>query len=138
MSKFVPLYKIGWYSYEESCYISFTHDEKYSHDELTKIIGEAAVKAIKEEKGEKHHYLHGFDDIFYAVADILGRDYGFAPLAYDEEWDIFGWASIFDKTDWGSNRDEVLDEITNTVLAAGFTRNDDDHIRRTEHPEENV
>lgn len=131
------LYKIGYGSYEESCFVSFTHEKRFTHDELTKIIGEATVKAIKKQKTQEHHTVHNFQDVFKDYKDndvihILQSDYGFVAIEYDEFWSCFGWPSIFVKKDWGSDRDENLDAITDAVLAAGFTREDDDHFARTE------
>lgn len=93
------LYKIGYGSYEESCFVSFTHEKKFTHDELTKVIGEAVVKAIKKQKAREYHDIHNFQDVF---------------------------------DNYKGDRDEDLDAITDAVLAAGFTREDDDHIMRTE------
>ena len=37
---------------------------------------------------------------------------GFKPIEYEVDWEVFGWAKLLNKTSWGTDRDETLDEIT--------------------------
>jgi len=126
-------YKIGYSTYEESHYIELEHEQKFTHDELTKIIAEAAVAVVKTMVNDKD-YVHSFQDVFSRCymdnkkADIEGyliKEKGFKLIEYAENWYTFGWASIFHKEDWKDNRDDDLNKITDAVNAAGFTKDND-------------
>ncbi len=125
-------YKIGYYSHEESDYVELQHEKKFSDDELTEMIADATVETIKKMKitGDE---THSFQDIFNYGNDNLVQylieKFGFKTIEYELNWSVFGWASLFDKTDWKWDRDNSLDKITEAVNKAGFTRKDDDYLR---------
>ncbi len=124
-------YKIGYYSHEESDYIELQHEKKFSDEELTEMISEYTVEIIKKMKQDD--YVHSFQDIFnygdHGIIKYLKEKYGFKDIEYELSWTVFGWASIFDKSDWEGDRDNHLEKITDAVNNAGFTRNDDDYLR---------
>lgn len=125
-------YKIGYYSHEESNYVELQHEKKFSDEELTEMISEYTVYIIKIMK-QNDDYIHSFQDIFNSgdqgIIQYLKEKYGFNDIEYELFWSVFGWASIFDKSDWKGDRDNHLEKIADVVNKAGYTRNDDDHLR---------
>jgi len=121
-------YKIGYHSHEESDYVELQHEKKFSDNELTEMIAEATVEIIKKRTG---NYTHNFQDIFgdSSLIQYLIEKFGFKLIEYELRWSAFGWASIFDKTNWKEDRGDHLDKITDAVNKAGFTRKDDDYLR---------
>jgi hypothetical protein len=128
-------YKIGYTSYEESSFVELEHEQKYTHQELSEIIANATVEVVKVLKKIPNSYTHSFQDVFeglYSECNVISyliANKGFKRIEYQDVWSVFGWASIFDKTDWGSeNRDWELDFIVEKILEAGFTKEDDRHL----------
>lgn len=123
-------YKIGYYSHEESDYVELQHEKKFSDNELSDMIAEATVETIKKMK-RAGNYTHNFQDIFSedSLIQYLIEKFGFRRIEYELNWNIFGWASIFDKADWKEDRDDRLDKITEEVNKTGFSREDDDYLR---------
>lgn len=126
-------YKIGYHSYEESDYVELQHETKFSDNELTEMIAEATVETIKKTK-ISNNYMHNFQDIFESkdpsLIEYLIEKFGFKLIEYELSWRVFGWSSVFDKDEWGDDRGEHLDKITDAVNKAGFTRKDDNYLRR--------
>lgn len=124
-------YKIGYYSHEESDYVELQHEKKFSDNELTEIIAEATVETIKKMKrvGDS---THDFQDVFEdpSLVQYLIEKFGFKLIEYELYRSVFGWGSVFDKTDWKGDRNNLLDKITEAVNKAGFTRKDDDYLRK--------
>jgi hypothetical protein len=124
-------YKIGYNSHEESDYVELQHEKRFSDEELTEMISESTVEIIKKMKQDD--YVHSFQDIFnygdHGIIKYLKEKYGFKDIEYELCWTVFGWASIFDKSDWEGDRGNHLEKITGAVNEAGFTRNDDDFLR---------
>jgi len=132
-------YKIGYGSYEESSYRELQHEKKFIDEEITEMIAEAVVDTIKKMKMDTRYYTHNFQDVFEGcykkdcpdVCKYLIEKFGFKPIEYELFWSVFGWPSIFDKTDWEGGRDsqnDHLNKITEAVNKAGFTREDDSHL----------
>lgn len=124
-------YKIGYYSHEESDYVELQHEKKFSDDELTEMIADATVETIKKMKQIDNDYTHSFRDIFEdpGLIQYLIEKFGFKRIEYELCINIFGWGSVFDKSDWKGDRGDHLDKITDAVNKAGFTRKDDSHLR---------
>ena len=124
-------YKIGYNSHEESDYVELQHEKRFSDEELTEMISESTVEIIKKMKQDD--YVHSFQDIFnygdHGIIKYLKEKYGFKDIEYELCWTVFGWASIFDKSDWEGDRGNHLEKITGAVNEAGFTRNDDNFLR---------
>jgi len=123
-------YKIGYYSDEGSDCIELQHEKKFSDSELTEMIAEATIDTIKKMK-QTRYYTHSFQDIFDdpRFVQYLIEKFGFNLIEYESYWSVFGWASIFDKSDWKESRDDLLNKITEAVNKAGFSRKDDDLIQ---------
>lgn len=123
-------YKIGYSSYEESHYIELEHAQKFTENDITKMVTEAVLNILKNNKEE---YIHSFQDVFarsckgITVESYLIKEKGFKPLKFTTEWDIFGWASLFHKDDWKNEiaSDKNLEKIIDAVNAAGFSKKDD-------------
>lgn len=126
-------YKIGYYSHEESDYVELQHEIKFSDNELTEMLAEATVDIITKMK-KRIRYIHNFQDAFESEDPSLIRylieKFGFKLIDHELCWSAFGWASVFDKSDWKGDRDDHLDKITDIVNRTGFTRKDDDCLRR--------
>lgn len=128
-------YKIGYTSYEESSFVELEHEQKFSHQELSELIAEATVETFKKLRGKSNIYIHNFQDVFhdiyntqYNIVSYLIENKGFKRIEYQDVWSVFGWASIFDRQDWGSDRDPELDFIVNKMNEAGFDAKDDSHL----------
>ena len=158
-------YKIGYTSYEESSFVELEHELKYTEEQLADVVADATVEVIKQMKAlpkEAMMRVHSFQDICsgsytddgISLADCLINKFGFKPIVYEQVFSVFGWPSIFHKTDWKGDRSVTLNKITDRVLAAGFTIDDDDYLRSQkesraeflkenpnylkEHPEEDI
>jgi hypothetical protein len=129
----MPLYRVGYSSYEECPQaILFSHKE-YTQEEFRVLVLDETVAAVKARKVRKEDegssYLHGFQDVYFDVAQALVAKHGFVMAEFKGEFWAFGWASMFDKSDWKDQRDDDLDAITDRLLKEGFTRDDDDYER---------
>jgi len=135
-------YQIGYYSYEDSCYVGLSHEQKFTDAQMTEMISWAVVDKIQRSKDSPDkHYLHGFQDFLNRygndVIEFLVKTYGFTRITYEVVWDCFGWASVFDQSDWdGHDRDGHLKALTDAVNKAGFTVKDDSHARYMEESKE--
>jgi len=77
-------------------------------------------------KNEKEIDLHNFQDVFNEdLIQYLIEKFSFKRMEYELIWSTFGWASIFDKTDWEGDRDSHLDKITDAVNKACLREDDD-------------
>lgn len=124
------IYNIGYHTYEESEYTQLSHSKKYTLKDIQKIINEASIKVIKRMKrGNKHYYIHNFQNIYSEVIDLLISDYKFERLPFKVTWNCFGWASIFSENDWKTDRDKNLKELTKAIRNAGFTEKDDTFLK---------
>ena len=125
------VYRIGYWSCEESPSAELTHFRKLSEEELTEFIEDATIKAIQREKAKKHNYISSFQDVFDDVIEILVAEYGFKTLEVVASWHCFGWASMFREGEWKSWRGELPDELSpiiKKVHLAGFTAKDDSFL----------
>lgn len=133
-------YKIGYTSYEESNFVELEHEKQFTADELADIVADATVEVIKQMKAapaEAMMRTHSFQDICSGsyhddginLASCLISKFGFKEITYEQVFSTFGWPSIFHKKDWKGDRGATLDKITDRVLAAGFTIDDDDYLK---------
>lgn len=124
-------YKIGYYSHEESDYVELQHDKKFSDNELTEMIADTTVETIKKMKQTDNDYRHSFQDIFEDsnFVQCLIEKFDFKRIEYELCINIFGWGSVFDKSDWKGDRGDHLDKITDIVNKAGFSMRDDSYLR---------
>lgn len=126
------LYKIGYYSCEESDYIELYHERKFSKEELENIIAEIVLETVKYIKStDENYFLHNFQDVYMTnrFHELL-KEIGFKEIKYDEVVSCFGWAGIFSMTgryswEYYRQEDNLLNKITKTLNNAGFTEKDD-------------
>jgi hypothetical protein len=86
-------------------------------------------------------WLHSFDGIYSEVAKVMCEFYGFEVAKFAGSYNVFGWPSMFDMTDWSEQRGEKLNELTRALNAAGFTKEHDTYLtdreeRRLEYERE--
>lgn len=143
------LYKVGYGSYEDSGDVTLSHEKLFSREEFNKMAVEASVAFVKKayacedgsrwsalddisrpdaEKYPKHE-LHTFSDIYCGVAEQMCEMFGFKEVKFAAGFFCFGWASIFDQTDWDSDRDDELKAVTAALNAAGFDKSHDRMVR---------
>lgn len=113
------LYKIGYGSYEDSCFTEFTHEEKFSEEELNSLVISAIIRALEGvASGENECFLMkdgvSYEDIQTFVDEELEKD-GFVPTKYQARWSCFGWPSLVSKDAWIGQRGDVLDQIYDKI-----------------------
>lgn len=132
-------YKIGYYSEEDSHYFEVEHDLKFTEDQITMMVIQASKEiapkllAIDAKEKNKRYTKEemevgmcspdvDFQDLFYhyengilTIETWLIKNRGFKVVEYEASWSVFGWASVFDKEDWGSYRSEVMDQISDAL-----------------------
>lgn len=129
-------YKIGYYTYEESEYVELEHEELFSDEEISQMIGDAVISEIS--KAEKEH--HGYNYLHEGVIDYLIKEKGFTRIEYHRFWEIFGWASLFMEGEWEEMKDDDhLNYLQKRVKEAGFSVWDDIiHESKTERTISNL
>lgn len=119
--KMMNIYRVGYYSPEESNYEYLVHKNKYNDTELKEFVEFACIKGVKKKiTSEIEYYVHSYADIHDEVIEVLCSDYGFEKLNLTADWDVFGWASIFTKKDW-EPRDNNLNSLTDKIIENGFS-----------------
>jgi hypothetical protein len=121
------IYDIGYYSYEDSSYAQLTHSEKYTDEDLRGLVEEAVLAIVAVEKAREHGYVSTYDSIHHEVIEWLLTEKGFSKLELTATWNCFGWGSIFMKGDWSRYPDKNRAHLVDTLQAAGYTAEDDDH-----------
>jgi len=113
------IYKIGYHSCEDSCYVELQHESKFTKEELIKIIAEVVWEEyLKLTPGEIPEIC--FDSFFYAfgnksLAELLVKNCGFKAIEYTQVLSLFGWAKIMDRTHWEHDRGEELNLLTDCL-----------------------
>jgi len=106
------IYNIGYHTYEENEYVQLYHKKKFSKKEFENIIIQI-TKNILKNKTKKEHLC--FQDILPEVIEELIKEFDFKEIKFDAEFNVFGWADIFDKMDWENDRDEQLNRFTEGI-----------------------
>ena len=111
------LYKIGYYSPEDSSYTEMQHRERFTAEELNTLVVRAIERVLRGAlEGEYDPFLHcegpSYSDIDKYVIEELKED-GFVPVEYTERWDVFGWPSLTRDNDWDAGTEDkfLLKEI---------------------------
>ncbi len=108
-------YKIGFYSYEESDYDILEHKIKFTKEEVTDMIAEAIV-ALEKEMICSGHCTLNFEDFWTSgLSKWLISNKGFVKVNFEVVWDVFGWANVFNISDWASDRTEVDKSLVNLI-----------------------
>lgn len=118
------VYKIGYYSCEESKYFELLHVSRYSNDELHKIIMDTIINVLKDiisVHGEydiriSKEFGLSYQEIDNLVIDEL-KKVGFKSVKYQAEWSCFGWQSIIDSDHLEGQRDDTSTRIFNELPA---------------------
>ena len=109
------LYNVGYHSCEDSCYVQWYHERKFTHEELMTVIEEAAYAALLASLAKPHIDDEG--NLYswqFCWSDILGQKafekemqaHGFIQAKFSGAVSIFGWGSIL-QDDW---KNETVDE----------------------------
>ncbi|VVB81324.1 Uncharacterised protein [uncultured archaeon] len=105
------LYSVGYHTYEESDYRQLCHERKFSQQEFEDIVTRTTAKIIKEySKSERIT----FQDVLWSVVKELEKD-GFQQASFAGKFHVFGWADIRDKKDWKSDREVLLNKLTDAT-----------------------
>jgi len=124
------IYRVGYYSYEESRYIYMISNKKYTDDEFKDIVFKAVENVLKKTKEGKIKNIpacYSFEEILDDVIDELTTSFGFKLLTPTTSWDCFGWPSILNKDHWASDRSS-LEELTIYLNERGYTPKSMDEI----------
>ncbi len=116
-------YQVGYSSMEESPTYDLWHEILFSKEEFQKICIEGTIEVYKKRIAVDDYdreRLKQFDSIYDEVAEYIIEKYNFKPLIYNATFTPFGWASMFDKTDWKGQRGKTIDAIADAFNAAGF------------------
>ena len=112
------LYKIGYYSPEESNYFELRHKNKYTDEELHKIVMEAIASVLSHIVSSNNEHdvciSKEFGLSYQEIDDLTIKELekvGFEPITYQAEWACFGWQSIIDEDHWEGQRDETANRI---------------------------
>lgn len=85
-------YKVGYHSYEESEYVVFTSNIKYSEEQLHQTIEKVAAFVIKKDKYIKKRGECQITDIIQSEHFVIGMERaGFKQLSYDKTISYWGW-----------------------------------------------
>jgi len=109
-------YKIGYDSPEESCYIELEHEQLFTQQQITEMIGDAIKDITSRDQKPRDEYNQNFEHLFSwhdGIPAYLIQQKGFKQITYDMTWYVFGWASVFEEGDWGTYRTErdLLDDL---------------------------
>lgn len=113
----MKIYNIGYYSYEESQYWQFYHEEDYTEKQLNKIVFECLWEGylVEKEKNSKFEWAEdqpiSYSDMFGYGREVFCEEMekrGFKQVEYAKTVSMFGWSSPESST-WGSNsKDPVM------------------------------
>lgn len=117
-------YKLGYWTYEGSDYIVLTHDTLFNKKEFHDMIHKCIYEVLKEVPEEFREYHNQFADFLYDVEDKMIELFGFSRLLFSQEWDIFGWGDMMDKSDWQTERTKEFDDLTKYLNERGLKTKD--------------
>jgi len=105
------VYNVGYGTCEESDFVQWIHAEQFSEDELSVIVEDCLIAALKKLAHPKSEYLHqrspSFQDLMESTQfHAAMRKHGFARLRFVAAFSVFGWAEALDKGSWASHTDD--------------------------------
>jgi hypothetical protein len=128
------LYKINYYSYEDSSKFVLSHPKSFSQEEFDELVSDCYVEAylqyinseeyLEDKKYRKEHPERYdkdderiyFDDLIKIVVEILKTKFNFIEINPEISFTVFGWSSV-NKDDWTDdsikNNKLVRDKIKN-------------------------
>lgn len=123
----MPIYRIGYSTYEESHYVETEHDEEFTHEQLRGFVFDALLAAAISEYEESKRWYHeteGQEDRKFDYISVgslmenpefdkcLCEKHGFRKMEYQERFTMFGWSSPFgDREGWGGETDDDEKEM---------------------------
>ena len=110
----IKYYEIGYGSPEDSCDVTLTHTEKFTKEDIENLLVEY-LRSTKKYPS-KYRYDNNFDEILPHFISYLCKKKGFKKLYYTTKYGLFGWANVFDKKSWKSQRGSCLESLTNKLL----------------------
>lgn len=98
-------YRVGYGSYEESCYREFCHEDKLSGQQLNTIVADCVAEAALLDDQASH--LTTFQQFMPDNVRFIEAMYrrGFVQTVYEAHSCVFGWNSILEP-DWERDLDE--------------------------------
>lgn len=115
----VYIYDIGYYTYEESGNWQLVSKKKYTKEELSDVISDVFkivndlggynLESYEKSKGGKlYKPKDGYqvEQLFPSVIKYLVDFYEFELLEFENDYNIFGWASV-EKNDWVHDSKEL-------------------------------
>lgn len=115
------VYKVGWGSYEESEYTELYHDQRFTDEDLEKMVFDAVINVLSEIVKSDFDKIClredgiAYEEIHSKVVTVLQEKHGFTKVQYQASWSIFGWPSLTDKNSWRGQRDEPLDRLYESI-----------------------
>ncbi len=114
-------YKVGYGSHEDSEYAELISEECFTSDQLRYLVHQAVIEVLEDIKAGKDDDIFltdngpSYAELHWHVIQKLVVNHNFELLEYNSEWACFGWPSVTDARDWGSQRDEDLNELTSAI-----------------------
>ncbi len=118
------LYDIGYGTHEESEYIQWRHDEKFTIAQLKEIVTDALCAALLAKRDPASAYSHERHPTFQ---DLMGSDTfisalvarGFSRVDFEASFYVFGWAAADVPGDWSKRGQErtLQEELQRRVAA---------------------
>lgn len=116
------IYKIGYFSYEESPHRYLTHEVLFTQEEFDQLIGGALVALVTEQLSRpipEYFPIRIFSDLFPdLLADFLIRDKGFSELKIAASNSVFGWSSVHPSLTGSSSFSSEADSSPPTLAAS--------------------
>jgi len=126
-------YQIGCGDEMGSEAFQLEHDEQFTNDELTAMIGEAVLDILAKEGKRSGRLSHGFGEYPRNIITWLVDNKGFSKIEYQVNWWVSSRHSIFDKSEWYDVNDNYPDSVNLAAIAdimnaAGYDRTDDGYL----------
>jgi len=104
------IYNVGYGTCEESEYIQWIHESKFTDKQLGDIVEEVIVAVLAKKADPKSQYKHVRSPTFQHIMDDAEFEKemytrGFRKLEFEARFDVFGWSSALDQEDWKSHVD---------------------------------
>lgn len=114
-------YKVGYGSDEDSDYAELISDECFTKGQLRYLVHQAVIEVLEDIKAGKDDGIFltdlgpNYATLHRHVIQKLVANHNFELLKYNSEWSCFGWPSVTDTRDWGTQRDEDLNKLTAAI-----------------------
>jgi hypothetical protein len=123
------VYDIGYGTCEESQYWQYMHEEKFTSDEIQKIVEDCLfevieyVSGLKTEPRDLMNRLH-FLESGPSFQGLMGtpkfherlKKRGFKAIEFEAKCNLFGWASAIKPGDWDCHADSTDGKFQENLL----------------------